>query len=1038
MNEKLYKKSSMLALLLVMFTSSLFAQDRTVSGTVKDSGGNGLPGVNVVIKGTANGTTTDADGKFSVSVSSESTLVFSFIGFATQEIQVGSQTTIDVVLAEDTQSLEEIVVIGYGEQKKSLSTGAISSVKAQDIQTMTVPSIDQAMQGRVAGVNIVPTSGQPGSSSAIRIRGAGSSANSNPLFIIDGVRSTADGMNFLSPADIASIEILKDAASAAIYGADGANGVVIVTTKKGKPNTAEITYTSQIVQQSLRPSFKLMNQNQYLDYLEEANVPVRPTVADITDPKGTDWIEAGFDKAPLQSHTLNFSGGTEKSTYFVSGSYYSQKGIVGGDNSKFDRYTFRINTSHKIKDWLTIGENFSYNNNVSKGLGVNSEYGGVIGSMISLDPLTPTYFDGAPPAWAITQSASVGATPLMDSRNGKYFGLSRWITGEFGNPLMTYYLNKGKTVQNKVLGNVFLELTPIKFLKFTSRFGVDAAFQRFHTWNPSYYYSIERYSTAATGQDTWNQWFTTQWENFATYDRFAGDHHFSATAGTSMIKYQGDWLGGTYTGFFKEQDKWSYPSNVPPNNDRIDGSVEVATLLSYFGRINYEYKDKYLFNATLRRDGSSKLAEGNQWGTFPSVSLGWIASNEDFFSSLSNIIDYSKVRLSWGQNGSLSNIGIGQWKNSISNAIAGPIRYANAQGAYLYGAAPTQAANPNLTWETSQQLNIGADFRLLDNKMTFGFDWFNKTTKDLVAPGFPPMIAGIGIPYVNAGSVENKGIELELGYGSEVGSTGLKYSITANFTSIKNEVTKLNPGALPPTPGDVGTHWGDATRFTVGDPVWSFWGYKTGGIFQDQTQIDDYVADNGLTGYAPVPGDPIVLNTNGDNLISPADFVRIGQPHPTFYYGTRINLNYKGFDFLVFLQGQGGNDILMGYFRTDRGTANKPEFFYTERWTPENNTNDWFRPSTSGTAYTSDYMITKGDFAKIRQLQLGYSLPSSVLEKVKVKNLRLYVSLDNFFVFTKYKGFDPEVGYSGINQIGVDRGTYPVSRRVVGGLTLTF
>lgn len=1039
MMRELYKKMSLVAVLLLVSASVAISQDLTISGTVTDTEGQAVPGVNVLVKGTAAGTVTDADGKYSIgNVNNDAVLVFSFIGYTSQEVAVAGRSVVDVTMVADITSLEEVVVVGYGEQKKSLVTGSISSVKAEDLKTVSVGTVSEALQGRTAGVNIVPQSGQPGSAAAIRIRGIGSSEKSNPLFIIDGVRSSAEGMAFLSPSDIASVEVLKDAASAAIYGAEGGNGVVIITTKKGKPNSAQITYNGQFVQQSLRPSLELMNQSQYIEYLEEANVAGRPTTGDITNPNGTDWIDVGFDTAPLQSHTIDFSGGTEKSTFFVSGSYFTQKGIVGGDKSKFDRYTFRINSTHKVKDWISVGENFAYNNSINRGLQVNSEYGGAVGSMISLDPLTPTYYDGAPPAFAVTESATVGATLLQDSRNGKYFGVSNWITGEFGNPLMTYYINKGETVQNKILGNVFVDITPIKYLKFTSRFGIDAAFQRFHTWNPSYYYSIERYNNAASGQDIWNQWFTTQWENFATYDRYVGDHHITATAGFSMQKHTADVIDGRYAGFFKEEDKWSYPNFTPDTQDQINGNQEVTTLLSYFGRVSYDYKEKYLFSAVLRADGSSLLADGQQWGYFPSVSVGWVMSNEDFFANLSNIIDYSKIRMTYGQNGSLSNLTPGKWRGSISNSINGIIRYPNELGEYLFGAAPTQAPNPFLTWETSEQLTIGTDLRFLSNKLTFSFDWFNKKTVDLLGSGDPPGIVGIRIPFVNAGTVENKGIELELGYSSQVGSSGFKYDVSANFTSIKNEVTDLNEGALPPPPGSVGTHWGNATRFTVGDPIWSFWGYQTNGIFQDQTQIDNYIAQQGLTGYAPVPGDPIVANTNGDNLISPSDWVRIGQPHPTFYYGARVNLSYKGFDFMVFMQGQGGNDILMGYFRTDRGTANKPEFFYTDRWTPENKTNDWFRASTTGTAYTSDFMITKGDFMKIRQLQVGYTLPASINEQLRIKNLRVYVSLDNFFVFTKYKGFDPEVGYSGLNQIGVDRGSYPTPRKVVGGITLSF
>jgi TonB-linked SusC/RagA family outer membrane protein len=1043
---------SLMAVLLLMLASVALAQERVVTGTVTDDTGAPLPGANVVLKGTTTGTTTDAEGKYRMSIpGDDAVLVFSFIGYATSEMVVGTRTSLDLAMKSDASTLDEIVVVGYGEQRKSLVTGAISSVKAEELQTVSVGQLDQAIQGRTSGVQIQPNSGQPGAASKIRIRGVGSNGNANPLFIIDGVRTSADGMDFLNPNDIASIEVLKDAASTAIYGAEGGNGVIIVTTKKGKTNTSEITYNGQIAQQSLRPSLKLMSPEQYVQYLDEAQIGSRPTAADIVD--RTDWIDVGFSNAPLQNHTLSFTGGTEKSSLFISGGYYSQKGILGGDKSKFDRYSIRVNSNHKLKEWLNVGENFAYTNRVTAGLTDNTEFGGVVGSIISLDPLTPVrYGNTLSTLPAHAQTALNDGNTLVKDGSGNYYGISKWISGEYGNPLITYDINNQKIIQNKMLGNVYAELQPIKGLKFTSRFGIDAAFQKNHTFNPKFFYSGEQRNNANTGSDNWEQWFTTLWENFINYNKTVGDHNLGVTLGTAAQETTYDRLNGTYSDLLLAQDIWSYPDFVPDAGDRISGIQTKKTLLSYFGRLSYDYKDTYLFNVTVRRDGSSLLASDKQWGTFPSVSLGWVASNESFYQGIEGIMSYFKLRGSWGQNGYLSNLDVGQWKSAISTVIKsgafrGPIRYLNEGGYAIIGAAPTQSSNPDLTWETSEQLDIGADMRFMNDKLTFSVDYFKKTTKDLITTGSPAAISGIGIPFVNAGSVDNKGFEFEIAYRSEVGSSGLKYDVSANFTAIRNEVTKLNPGAQPPAPGVIGTHWTNATRFTVGDPVWSFWGYQTAGIFQNQAQIDKYIEDNGLVNpdntptIVPVPGDPIIVNANGDNQISSSDYVNIGNPHPTHYFGGRISLSYKGFDFLMFLQGQGGNDILMGFFRTDRRTANKPEFFYTDRWTGENSTNEWFRAAADGTAYNSDFMIAKGNFTKIRQLQLGYSLPSTINETLGIKNLRLYISLDNYFVFTKYKGFDPEIGSNattGFNSVGVDRGTYPSPRKLVGGLTLTF
>lgn len=1044
MMNKLYKLS-LTVLALLVCTSFALAQERTVSGKVSDEAGQPLPGVNVLVKGTSQGTVTDANGGFSIgNVGDNSILVFSFIGYVAQEVAIGAQTNIAIAMEPDVKSLEEIVVVGYGEQKKSLVTGAISSVKSDELQTVSVGSIDQAIQGRTAGVNMSPNSGQPGSGVRIRIRGIGSNGNSNPLFIIDGVRTGTDGMDYLNPQDIASIEVLKDAASAAIYGAEGANGVVIVTTKKGKTNTSEVSYNGQYAVQSMRPdALSLMNNRQYQLYLKEAGMlpPQIPTDAEVAaDPEGTDWQKEAFQNAPMQNHTLNFSGGTERSTLFVSAGYFSQKGIAGDDKSKFQRYSVRINSSHKIKDWLNIGENFSYTNRVSASLADNTEYGGVISSILSLPPAAPAYFSGDIPQIFIDRMNATAGGPYNFTRanDGRYFGLSQHLSGEYGNPLAIYHNAKGGTTQNKILGNVFMEITPFKNFKFTTRVGIDAAIQRNRFWTPNYWYSAESRNAVANGGHNWDEWFTAQWENFASYNRAFGDHNVTLTAGQAMQKYQHNNVVTSYSGLFREEDSWAFPQYVPDDLDRVGGSREIITLRSYFGRIGYDYKDKYLLEASLRSDGSSLLAEGKQTGIFPAVSAGWIVSNEAFFEPVANMLSHLKMRGSWGENGSLSNVSVGAWRNTISTNVGGPIRYATDNGTYLVGAAPAQAANPNLTWETSQQLDIGLDARFINDRLSVTIDYFRKKTKDLIAPGNPPPFVGIGIPFVNTGSLENKGIEIELGYRSALTSTGLKYDISANFTSVQNEVTELYPGTQPPAPGNVGTHWQNATRFVVGQPVWSVYGFKTDGIFQTQEQVNAYIAENGLTGYNPRPGDPIVLDMNDDGQITSGDYTKIGSPHPTFYYGGRINLSYKGFDLLVFAQGQGGNDIVMGFFRSDRGTANKPEFFFKDRWTGEGTTNSWFRAQTTGEAYSSDLMLMKGDFMKIRQLQLGYTLPNTLNEQMGIRNLRLYVSLDNYFVFTKYKGFDPEIGNAAYNTVGIDRGTYPFPRKVVGGVTLTF
>jgi TonB-linked SusC/RagA family outer membrane protein len=727
---------------------------------------------------------------------------------------------------------------------------------------------------------------------------------------------------------------------------------------------------------------------------------------------------------------------------FASIGYWNQEGVAGGDKSQFTRYNARINASHKLKDWITIGENFSYSNATRQNFAEDSEYGGVVGSALSLDPLTPVRYDNdnLPQHMGANGGYIDVGRPLNKDANGNYMGTSRWVTGEFGNPLTTYDIQKQNTETNKIFGNVFVEIKPIENLTFTSRYGIDAAFQRRHYWNPTYFYSIERQNTVANGGDAWDEWFTTQWENFATYDKTFGDHHITATLGTSLIQFEHNWLTTQYSGLFRQTDTWSYANGATRDADVIGGNKDANNLLSFFARASYDFKDRYLFTATVRRDGSSLFADGKQWGVFPSVSLGWVASNEDFYAPVADFMSFFKLRGYWGQNGSNANVNPGEWRNYITTLENGrAIRYADALGTYLSGAAPAFAENPNLTWETSEQIGFGADMRFLSDKLTLSFDWFKKTTEDLITPGNAPGPAGISMARVNAGTVENKGIEIELGYSGSTSSDGLHYTLSANFSAIKNEVTALNEGtASEPAGANVGTHWNNATRFKVGEPIWYFQGYKTDGIFQSTAEITAYLTETGITGYNPVPGDPRVIDVNGDKSIGTSDYVNIGSPHPDFYYGVRAALDFKGFDFMVFLQGQGGNEVLMGFFRTDRGTANKPAFFYEDRWTAEKPTNDWFRASTGGQAYSSDLMIDKGDFMRIRQLQLGYSLPKSVTENLRIKGFRIYGSLDNYFTFTKYKGMDPEAGSNNNNSLYIDRGVYPVPRKALLGCTLTF
>ncbi|AKD05430.1 membrane protein [Pontibacter korlensis] len=1007
--------------------------DVTVTGQVTDENGSGLPGVTVVLQGTTRGTSSDANGNYSLSVpGGGGTLVFSFVGYKTQEVQIGNRSTVNVSLAPDTETLEEVVVVGYGTQQKSLVTGAISSVRQEEIATVSSTRVEQALQGRTAGVSVLPASGSPGSGMRVRVRGAGSNGNAEPLYIVDGMRT--GGIEYLDPSEIASIEVLKDAASAAIYGAEGANGVVIITTKtgnKGAPST--VSYSGQYGVQSVGDRMDLMNAQQYAAYLNESSTAgTIPDPAEVSSIQGTNWLDEIFEKAPMQRHSVSFNGGSEKSSFLINGTMFRQDGVVGGDKARFDRYTVRLNSDHEIKSWLNVGNRLSYSHFERAGIQEDSEFGSVISNAILIDPITPTIYTGALPGFV--QDAIDAGLPLVRDGSGNYYGLSQYIRGEVGNPLAQIAITKGSTVQNKVVGNLYADIKPFEGFTFTSRFGIDAAFQRNHGWNPSFWFSSERLNTTANTFDTNENWFTWQWENYATYQRTIGSHNFTLLAGTSALERRYNRLNGTSSGLFAEDDIFAFPDYTPDDNDRIAGTENANTLQSYYGRLSYDYENKYLLNLTVRRDGSSLLPPGNEWGTFPSVSVGWVLSNEDFFPA-NNVVNYFKLRGSWGENGSLSNLTIGQWAAVITSQ---GIRYPDGNGGYITVAEPAALANPELTWETSEQVDIGLDLGLFDNRLTLTSDYFVKTTKDLITPGTPPRFIGNTLPFVNGGDVRNRGWEFELAFNNNTNPNAFKYEFAVNLTTLDNEVTFLNPNVTRIAGTGVGTGW-TATYFEEGYPIWYFRGYKTAGIFQSEDEIGQYLSENGISGYDPAPGDPIVVDVNEDGQISPDDQTFIGSPHPELIYGGRINLSYKGFDFLAFIQGQAGNDVLLAFNRVDRPTANRPAFFYEDRWTGPGSTNSWFAPNTTSTyVYNSDLMLFDGSYARIRQLQLGYTLPNAVTERISVQNARFYVSLDDYFTFTDYPGLDPEAGSNNVNSLGIDRGVYPIPRKALVGLTFNF
>ncbi len=1009
-------KSVIVLLAMFNFTMAM-AQTKTITGTVTDGSGASLPGVTIAIKGTVQGTITDANGNYNLNASNDDVLIFSFIGFFSKEVPVANQSTINVSLVEETIDMDEVVVVGYGVQQKSLVTGAISSIDAKDMENMSVGRVEEAMQGKTAGVFILPESGSPGAGMKVRIRGAGSNSDANPLFIVDGVRMS--DINSISPDDIASVEVLKDAASSAIYGAEGGNGVIIISTKSGDAKAGVITYNLKYGIQSPGDMPKLMNGKEYgifqneAGYLSAENLPVP------TDQIGTDWLGEMFSDAPIMNHNLSFAGGSEKTNYFSSISYFAQEGITGGDKSKFERLSARLNVDHKVKSWLKVSTRMTYARTKRSSLTEDDEFGGLIGTGLLIDPLTPvSYKKGEEPQHVKDIMAGANGANVLRNANGNVFGISKYIQGEMVNPFIQMEIANGQTVMDKIIGSIALELTPFEGLTLTSRPGIDFSYENTHNWSPRYYYSVEGNNNKLAVNDDWGKYYQWQWENFATYDHKFNSGNLNLVLGMSAQESKWRYLNSSSAQMPGSGDKFAEHDFTGRDEDNVTGNVEPDRLVSYFGRASYDYKNRYMVQATLRRDLTSTVNVPKEGiaGTFPSFSVGWNISEEDFFPE--TFINWVKIRGSWGQNGSIQAIkSIGQFKYT-STIVTEGLRYPRPGGGFITVAEPGVLPNLDLTWETSEQTNFGVDVRGWNNQFSLTVDYFVKNTKDLLLGGQFPSTSGNEFPIVNGGDVKNSGVELGLGYENRKGD--FKYGGNVNITTLKNEVTALNTSAARIDGASIGTgSWVGATAFEVGEPIWYFRGFKTNGI--DKTT-----------------GDPIFVDTDGKDGITDDDRVNLGDPHPDIMYGASLFGEYKGFDLNVLIQGQAGNQIVYGWMRTDRLTSNRLHSFYEDRWTSDNTTASMPKASADVKTYASDLMVQDGDFMRIKQIQLGYSIPKSALQYVYLSNVRVFVSLDDYFTFTKYKGMDPVAGSSNDNSLGIDRGVYPTPRKLMFGLSVSF
>ena len=1043
---------------------------KKVTGTVSDAEGPVI-GATVTEKGNpSNGVITDIDGNYSINVQPGATLVFTYIGYMTQEIAVGNQSVIDVTLAEDSESLEEVVVVGYGVQKKKLVTGATVQVKGEDIAKLNTTNALAAMQSQTPGVNIVQSSGQAGSSFKVNIRGIGTIGDSSPLYVIDGV--AGGDINSLNPSDIESIDVLKDAASAAIYGARAANGVILVTTKQGKAGKMQISYDGYVGWQYLAKKPDILNAQEFIyaqDLIafndgQDLKDWKSMLPADIYEKvqqgwEGTNWIDESYHKgAMIQNHAIGLNGGNETSTFSLGFAYTDQDGIFGGRNqSKYQRYNVRMNSDHillKAKDFdiIKIGENMTFSHTSSGGVDTGNMYWNNMHDLLVGNPLLVPYDANGnymTNAEIVAHGYNLGTLPPNPLANADTKGLG-------------LHANKGWNLSL----SAYLQIQPIKDLIFKSQFG-------YRYWSGSYR-SMTR--VHAIGNDVATQDGASQslnvgssisWENTLAYTKQFGLHNINVVIGNTIQKnaygeslngrgknnlFEGDWdrawVGNTQpTQFADIYDAQEWPKS------QYQGDWSLA---SFFGRISYNFDEKYMAQFTLRADGSSNFAPGKRWGYFPSASVGWVVTNEKFMEKTSSWLNFLKLRASWGQNGN----------QSIDNfQYLTTFGFSSASG-YYYGVgnhtSPTTGGyanvlqNPEVTWETSEQLDLGIDARFLGGRLGLAFDWYNKKTKDWLLRAPILSVYGLNAPFVNGGDVKNTGIEVGLNWNDHIGND-FTYGVSLNIAYNKNEVTKINNGeGIIHGPGSVLIQGSDEVfRAQVGEPIGFFYGMKTDGVFQNQAQVDAWKAQytDNIHGGNPQPGDLIFVDTNGDNIIDLTDRCNIGDPHPDVTAGMNIHFGYKGFDFSATAAGAFGQQILRSTNNDSNMADNLSQKLVYGSWRGEGTSN--FLPKLNNLKNInfmtmSEIWLEDADYVKIQNITIGYDF-KRLWKSCPFSQLRVYVAANNLFTITGYSGMDPEMGSSGGNDgkntttginyswaAGIDNGFYPTPRTYMVGVNVKF
>jgi TonB-linked SusC/RagA family outer membrane protein len=1045
------KKRVIFVLIILLCMSKVMAQN--ISGVVYDSKNEPLPGVAVVIKGTAKGTATDINGKFiisNVSDASKKVLMFSYIGFEPVEKAIENQTNFKIVMQESTKAMDEVVVVGYGVQKKSVVTAAISKVTSDDLSRVAPVRIDDALKGITSGVTVTTTSGQPGAGSQIRIRGIGTTNNSDPLYIVDGMPIDG-GIDYLNPNDIKSVEVLKDAASGAIYGARAANGVVLVTTKSGRAGKVKVSYDFSYGIQNPWKHRSVLNATQYAIMMNEASIAAGQGTMysdSYSLGSGTDWQKEVFNTdAPKQQHQLSISGGNEKSNYYLSFGYFSEDGIVGGnfDRSNYRRYTLRSNTEQILLDvkdrnflnHFVFTQNLSYANTWAKGISTNSEYGSPLGSALVMTPLMDPYADTAAEIAAVKAKTS---TPVYDHRTGALLNIASDAFNEITNPIGQLSLPASTGTSNKIVANFSGELTLWDNLKFKSSFGNDLAFWEDNGYNVPYYLGKSSSNTRSYVYSTMNRSWVWQLENTLLYDKKIDKHTFGIVLGQSAKKTVGRYLSGTrYLMTAEDPSKANIDfctGLASDGNQLVSGSAySPSSLASYFGRLSYNYDERYMLQATIRRDGSSNFGSNNKWATFPSVSLGWNLTNEKFINdNKPGWLHNAKLRASWGKNG---NSNIGAFKYVALTSSGNNYAFGAGESATIVtGVKPSGTPNQNLKWEESEQTDIGLDLSFFNNSLTFTTDYYIKKTNGMLIEMPIPSYVGDSKPLGNVGSMRNSGLEFEASYRFKVSK--IDFRVGANASYLKNKLIDLG-NATGYNNLDSYANVGTISRAQNGYCFPFFYGYKTAGVFQNKSEIAAYKNASGtLIQPNAQPGDVKFIDLNSDGKIDDSDRTKIGKGMPDWTYGFNLSVKYNNFDMNMVFQGTIGNDIYDATRRTDLKYVNLPSYMWS-RWTGEGTSNTIPRftwSDTNGNWLSSDLYVKDGSYLRLKNMQIGYTLPHNLTKKVFVNSLRVYVAAENLLTFTKYEGFDPEVGTSGGTSIGIDRGCYPQARTFTVGVNL--